>query len=241
MHKKATNSNRHKYILAVDASSGVSSICLAVLSQNCVVESFELRVLAKEMKNSIYLVPIIKELLDKAKITVKNLSAVVVNRGPGSFTGCRLSICACLGLTQVLNIPLISVDGFEILQFLSEKEDAPFCQDDDSLFCIVNKAGYAFISGMMNNELKPQIILQKVDAQQEKILQNIKKLITADYQFLKIEQMNKIFLKNNIEIEDFAINAKTLVMWYMAMNKNKLKNFHNHTPFYIYNPYDKKN
>lgn len=50
----------------------------------------------------------IQETLGKAGISSKDLSAVAVGKGPGSFTGLRIGVSAAKGIAFAMNIPLIS-------------------------------------------------------------------------------------------------------------------------------------
>ena len=52
----------------------------------------------------------IEELLQEVGITFKDLSAIAVSQGPGSYTGLRIGVSAAKGLSYALDIPLISVD-----------------------------------------------------------------------------------------------------------------------------------
>lgn len=61
------------------------------------------------------LMPFIKEVLDESSLTPKNLDAVAVSGGPGSYTGLRVGVSSAKGLCFGLNVPLISVDTLEIL------------------------------------------------------------------------------------------------------------------------------
>lgn len=51
------------------------------------------------------------------------LNAVMVCRGPGSYTGLRIGVSAAKGLCYALNIPLLSVSSTELLALSSPKAD----------------------------------------------------------------------------------------------------------------------
>ncbi len=52
----------------------------------------------------------IEEILKENNITFKDLSAIAVSKGPGSYTGLRIGVSSAKGLCYALNIPLISID-----------------------------------------------------------------------------------------------------------------------------------
>jgi len=51
----------------------------------------------------------ILEVLELAKLEMKDLDAVAVSKGPGSYTGLRIGVSTAKGLCYALNIPLISI------------------------------------------------------------------------------------------------------------------------------------
>jgi len=57
----------------------------------------------------------IEEILSKSDKEYKDLNAIAVSKGPGSYTGLRIGVSACKGLCFGLNIPLISIETLEIL------------------------------------------------------------------------------------------------------------------------------
>ncbi|UPZ17404.1 tRNA (adenosine(37)-N6)-threonylcarbamoyltransferase complex dimerization subunit type 1 TsaB [Flavobacterium humidisoli] len=57
----------------------------------------------------------IEEVIAKAGISAKDLNAVAVSQGPGSYTGLRIGVSAAKGLCYALNIPLIAVDTLQTL------------------------------------------------------------------------------------------------------------------------------
>ena len=57
----------------------------------------------------------IEEIIKEAGIALKDLSAIAVSQGPGSYTGLRIGVSAAKGLCYALDIPLIAVDTLQAL------------------------------------------------------------------------------------------------------------------------------
>ncbi len=57
----------------------------------------------------------IEDILKEAGITVRDLKAIAISKGPGSYTGLRIGVSAAKGLCYALQIPLISVDTLQVL------------------------------------------------------------------------------------------------------------------------------
>jgi len=101
----------NNFILNIETSTKNCSVSVA--------KNGELLAL-KEVNNGNYshaekLHPYIEDVLTEAKITFKELKAVAVGKGPGSFTGLRIGISAAKGLCFALNIPLIAINSLNIL------------------------------------------------------------------------------------------------------------------------------
>ena len=57
----------------------------------------------------------IEEVIAQAGVTLKDLQAVAVSSGPGSYTGLRIGISTAKGLCYALDIPLISVNTLDAM------------------------------------------------------------------------------------------------------------------------------
>ena len=55
----------------------------------------------------------VQEVLNKSSITTKELDAVAVSKGPGSYTGLRIGVSTAKGFCYGLDIPLIGINTLE--------------------------------------------------------------------------------------------------------------------------------
>ncbi|WP_346354861.1 tRNA (adenosine(37)-N6)-threonylcarbamoyltransferase complex dimerization subunit type 1 TsaB [Azotosporobacter soli] len=99
-------------ILALDTATMVSGVALA--AQGKVIAELTLQI---GKTHSEMLLPHIKELLNMAGIDKKELRAVAVSIGPGSFTGLRIGLATAKALAYALKIPLIGVSTLEALAY----------------------------------------------------------------------------------------------------------------------------
>lgn len=99
------------FILNIETST---KNCSVALSKNGTT------VLCKEIADQGYshaekLHVFIEEVLEDSGITFKELNAIAVSKGPGSYTGLRIGVSAAKGLCYALHIPLISIDTLTVL------------------------------------------------------------------------------------------------------------------------------
>ena len=99
------------YILNIETSTKNCSVSLANKGKNILCKELSEAGFSHAEKLHVF----IEEILSECKITFKDLSAVAVSKGPGSYTGLRIGVSAAKGLCFALDIPLISIDTLEIL------------------------------------------------------------------------------------------------------------------------------
>ncbi len=96
-------------LLAIDTSSKASAIGLQIGEKRW--QSFTM----SDRSNSRDILPNIVELLDKAGVGLNDLDAIVFGKGPGSFTGLRITVGVVQGLGFGLQIPVIPVSSLACL------------------------------------------------------------------------------------------------------------------------------
>ena len=99
------------YILNIETATKNCSVALAKEGKT---------ILCKEIAEEGYshaerLHVFIEEVIEEAGITFKDLAAIAVSQGPGSYTGLRIGVSAAKGLCYALDIPLIAVDTLKTL------------------------------------------------------------------------------------------------------------------------------
>ncbi len=104
-------------ILNIDTALDIASVCLA--KENQVLEvSF-----SKEQKeHAAWLHNTIAELMHKAGYAMKDLDAVAVSIGPGSYTGLRVGLAAAKGFCYALQIPLITVNTLKLIAYAAKEK-----------------------------------------------------------------------------------------------------------------------
>lgn len=76
-----------------------------------------------EKSHSIYLVPMIDEILKNNNITCQDLTEIIVVNGPGSFTGIRLGVTVAKTLAYTLNIPIKTISSIEAISASIKEEN----------------------------------------------------------------------------------------------------------------------
>lgn len=99
------------YILNIETATKNCSVALAKNGK-----TIAMREIAEEgYSHAEKLHVFIEELMVQNNISFKELNAVAVSQGPGSYTGLRIGISSAKGLCFALNIPLIAIDTLQSL------------------------------------------------------------------------------------------------------------------------------
>lgn len=112
-------------ILHIDTAVDTASICLSNGTQLIAADSNN-----QSRESAGWLQPAIGRLLASQDIGFRELQAVSVSEGPGSYTGLRVGMASAKGLCYALGIPLIAVGTLEMMAaaaIAAVPGDAIFC------------------------------------------------------------------------------------------------------------------
>jgi tRNA threonylcarbamoyladenosine biosynthesis protein TsaB len=97
-------------ILAIETATAACAVALRVAAG----DEFEV-VLDDERRHTESLTPGIRALLARVGLAPKDLDRVVVDRGPGLYTGLRVGVATAIGLSLGASAELVSVTSLELL------------------------------------------------------------------------------------------------------------------------------
>src|SRR5574344_2800256 len=98
-------------ILLLETATSVCSVALSCGDKVIVQEETSV-----PNAHSTRLSLLIDQAIKEANITYKDIAAVAVSKGPGSYTGLRIGVSTAKGFAYGLDIPLISIETLRILE-----------------------------------------------------------------------------------------------------------------------------
>lgn len=122
-------------ILCIDTSSKLCSV--AILENTTLINKLELD---NGLTHSETLMPLIKELLEKSNLSLKDINLLVSDIGPGSFTGIRIGVATCKAFSDSMNIPCVGISSLEVLAYNAKNEgiicSTIDCKNDNCYFAL---------------------------------------------------------------------------------------------------------
>ena len=103
--------------LHIDTAISSSSICV---SEGANPKAWKFNPETRDSASWLHVA--IKQLLHEQQIQLKDLRAISVSAGPGSYTGLRVGMATAKGLCYALNIPLITISTLKIMASAARNE-----------------------------------------------------------------------------------------------------------------------
>ena len=97
-------------ILSIETATKICSVALHTKAQLIVTQT-----LYVERSHAESLLHTIEHLLAASSYTKKDLTAIAISSGPGSYTGLRIGAVTAKGLCYALGLPLIAINTLEAM------------------------------------------------------------------------------------------------------------------------------
>jgi tRNA threonylcarbamoyladenosine biosynthesis protein TsaB len=111
-----------KLLLGIDTCGPTGSVALGRWGGQTVEILGQIELEGRSYSST--LVAAVGELLARGGVTLREVSAIMAVRGPGSFTGVRVGLSAVKGLAEAAGIPVVAVSRLEVLAAKAGVESA---------------------------------------------------------------------------------------------------------------------
>jgi tRNA threonylcarbamoyladenosine biosynthesis protein TsaB len=148
-------------LLLIDCAGEQASVHLGV-GANCVGSSYN----NSQKDHAAWVHQAIENLLQQCGKTMKELSAVAVTEGPGSYTGLRVGMSTAKGIAYALQLPLIVVSSLKLMAANAIRESGAkngqlFIPMIDARRMEVFTAAY---DGSLNEVMAPKAVVLSSDS-----------------------------------------------------------------------------
>ena len=109
-------------ILGIDTSTMAANV--AVLEDDKLICEYTINT---KKTHSQKLMPMIENMLNISDIEIRDINAIGICVGPGSFTGLRIGMATAKAMAHVHNIPLVGINSLEILGSNIELSNKKIC------------------------------------------------------------------------------------------------------------------
>jgi len=211
-----------------------TNLCSVALCDNDGVVS--LRESNESKSHASLLTVFIEEILRDNELRARDLSAVAVSKGPGSYTGLRIGVSVAKGIAYAANIPLIATQTtFSMFWGIRDSHYFVPEYDNNSLFCPMLDARrmevYYAIYDSKGKEIK-EISAEVINETSFVNIPESQKIIFFGDGAQKCREV--INRENSLFAEDFRISASHMYKPVLhAYNDHKFENVAYFEPLYL--------
>jgi tRNA threonylcarbamoyladenosine biosynthesis protein TsaB len=131
--------SRQLKVLAIETSTTIGGVAVGD-GERLLAEV----TLGLAVRHSEALLPAVRFALERSRIEIGDIGAIVVGAGPGSFTGVRIAAATAKGLVRALGVPLFAYSSLLALAASAAADDRPVCALLDARRGEVYAACYRF-------------------------------------------------------------------------------------------------
>ena len=111
-------------------------VCSVALNDGCC--TLALRETERQNAHSEKITNFIREVMEVANIDYRQLDAVAVSQGPGSYTGLRIGVSTAKGICYAADLPLMAIDTLEAMAYGMKMKLGSQIADNDLLIPMID-------------------------------------------------------------------------------------------------------
>lgn len=210
-------------ILCIETTTTNCSVSLSKDGKSIGLQEFDSQKYSHSEKLHLF----IRQVCEETGFSLKELQAVAVSKGPGSYTGLRIGVSAAKGLCFALDIPLI---GIETLQILAQKVNP---KEVDYIIPMLDARRMEVYTAVFDSQ-RNQIIPTEAKILEENSFQeyaNHSKVIFIGNGVKKFEEISPlpqaIFMESNPSAENMCLIAER------AFQQNDFEDLAYFEPYYL--------
>lgn len=219
-------------ILNIETATEICSVCLSKDGR-----LLSIRETNEEKSHAAQTALFIDELLKEFQISAKDLDAVAISMGPGSYTGLRIGVSLAKGICYAASIPLIAINSLESLanQLLASlKQNQHFLSEPSFLVPMIDARRMEVYSAIFNTQMEELKTTEALilDEHSYADLLAIGKVYFAGNGAFKIKEV--INHPNAIVVDEVSISSQGLIAAAEAkFNSKSFENLAYFEPYYL--------
>ena len=171
----------------------------------------------------------IEELFTQVDYELKDLAAVCVSKGPGSYTGLRIGVSCAKGFCYALDIPLISIDSLSVLA--SGYLNNNVVDTNTILMPMIDARRMEVYTAAFNNKGKRHKSISAEVIDVDFFGENKEIILLGD----GAEKCNAV-IPANVRIENYLSSSKGMTnLSYLKFSKKEFEDVAYFEPFYLKN------
>ena len=169
----------------------------------------------------------IEELFTQVDYQLKDLAAICVSKGPGSYTGLRIGVSCAKGFCYALDIPLISIDSLSVLArgYLNDN----FINANTILMPMIDARRMEVYTAVFNHKAEIQTSISAEVIDSEFFVTNKEIILIGD----GAKKFNSV-IPRNVRIENHLSSSKGMAsLSYLKFSKKEFEDVAYFEPYYL--------
>ena len=169
----------------------------------------------------------IEELFTQVDYQLKDLAAICVSKGPGSYTGLRIGVSCAKGFCYALDIPLISIDSLSVLArgYLNDN----FINANTILMPMIDARRMEVYTAVFNHKAEIQTSISAKVIDSEFFDTNKEIILIGD----GAKKFNSV-IPRNVRIENHLSSSKGMAsLSYLKFSKKEFEDVAYFEPYYL--------